>query len=111
MQETKLDFDFSVDQNQGAATPGGDTKTEQFHARQAISILEKTAPKAYAHMQRALATEPTQFVLLVPTHLIRRSAYANRSETSFDTDAFQELKQSIRSSGGNDLALEKRIPC
>lgn len=101
MQETKLDFDFSVDQNQAAATPGGDTRAEKFHARQAIAVLEKTAPKAFAHLQRALATEPSQYVLLVPTHLIRRSRFANRSESSFDTAAFQELKLSIRSSDGN----------
>lgn len=105
MQETKPDFDLSVDQNHAAATPGGDNKTEEIHAAQAISILEKTAPKAFAHLQRALATEPSQYVLLVPTHLIQRSRFANRSEAAFNTEAFQELKQSIRSSGGNSQPI------
>lgn len=101
MQETKPDFDLSVDQNAPVTPPHSEAKSEQFHAGQAIANLEKTAPHAYAHLQRALASEPSQFVLSIPTHLIRRSAYANRSETSFNTEAFQELKQSIRSAGSN----------
>jgi ParB family chromosome partitioning protein len=105
MQVKNLDLDISVNQNHATAAPGSDIKTEHFHAGKAIAILEKTAPKAFAHLQRALASEPSQFVLSIPTHLIRRSAYANRSETSFDTEAFQELKLSIRSSGGNSQPI------
>ena len=105
MQVKNLDLDISINQNHATAAPGSDIKTEHFHAGKAIAILEKTAPKAFAHLQRALASEPSQFVLSIPTHLIRRSAYANRSETSFDTEAFQELKLSIRSSGGNSQPI------
>lgn len=101
MPVTKLDIDISVDQNQATVAPSGDSSTEQFQAGRAISALEKTAPRAYAHLQRALASEGSQIVIFVPPHLIRRSAFANRSEESFDKDAFQELKQSIRGSGGN----------
>lgn len=101
MQKNTIDVDFSVDPYPAAAATVGDTKTQQLQAMQAITLLEATAPKAYSHLQQALASQAAQVVVSIPTHLIRRSAYANRMEASFDTEAFRELKESIRSSDGN----------
>lgn len=101
MQVEKIDIDVSGNQNSAAVAHGKDINNERLHASQAIAVLEKTAPRAYEHLQRALARDVSQVVLFVPAHLIRRSTYANRLKTSLNTEAFKELKDSITVSGGN----------
>jgi len=101
MQVEKIDIDVSGNQISAAVANAKDINNERLHAIHAIAMLEKIAPRAYEHLQRALANDASQVVLSIPAHLIKRSAYANRLKTSFNTPAFTELRDSISIAEGN----------
>lgn len=59
-----------------SAQLNAETSEHPSQALDALSILEKTAPQAYAHLRLALSRQDTQIVVPVLPHLICRSAFA-----------------------------------
>lgn len=100
-QHPDIDLNVSDATTQTANTSLLEGGEAQPQALKALAILEKTAPEAHAHLLQCLMRQDGQLAVNISTHLIRPSAYANRSDVSLTGDAFIELKNSIRVNRGN----------
>lgn len=78
---------------------------ETSFTSQALGCLKITAPAAYEHLEKILSTQSGQIVLEIAPHRIRRSGLANRHVASFSGEDFNELRESIKTRGGNSVPV------
>jgi len=99
-----IDLDISLDHQQ----PPFIDAPHSADALKDLDALQKTAPHAYAYLKQSMAQQASMLVLSLPTHIVRRSVFANRAQASLTGASFRELKNSIDLARGNSQPIVVR---
>jgi ParB family transcriptional regulator, chromosome partitioning protein len=76
---------------------------------QELEQLKEHNPQVYGSMVEQLQTPGGHAMMLLPTHLVAPSRWANRHADSFNSAEFRELKEAIATRGVNTQPIVVRV--